>query len=157
MVAQTGNQPVVKQAIGRCANRQLDDDLLPTLLARLRSAPLAAALRDMPIVCPLGPRQPGKTTLVRALEPRPADSALHDENAAHVGAGRSDGFVAALPRRAVLDDLQRVPVLLRAIRVALDRNRRPGRFVLTDSPNLLLLPGLATRSPGTFGSRGCNR
>jgi len=53
------------------------------------------------------------------------------------------GFVADLPDKVVLDDVQRVPKLFTALKVAIDRDRRPGRFILTGSANVLLLPRLA--------------
>ena len=51
-----------------------------------------------------------------------------------------DGFVASLPDSVTLDEVQRVPELLHAIKLSVDENRRPGRFLLTGSANLLLLP-----------------
>lgn len=47
-----------------------------------------------------------------------------------------------------LDEVQRVPELMRAIKVAVDRDRRPGRFLLTESANLLLLPQLSDSLAG---------
>ena len=100
------------------------------------------------MVCLLGPRQSGKTTLARTLEPRHAYITFDD--AATLAFARADptGFVAALPLRAILDGIQRVPELLRTLKLAVDRDRRPGRFVLTGSANLLLLPGLGDSLAG---------
>lgn len=107
-----------------------------------------AALRDTPVVCLLGPRQCGKTTLARTLEPEYAYLSLDDE--ATLAFARSDptGFVLALPERAVLDEVQRVPELLRTIKLSVDNNRSPGRFVLTGSANLLMLPNLGDSLAG---------
>ncbi len=116
--------------------------------ARPLAATLKAALRDTPVVCLLGPRQSGKTTLARTLEPRYAYVTFDD--AATLAFARSDptGFVTALPRWAILDEIQRVPELMRTLKLAVDRDRRPGRFVLTGSANLLLLPGLGDSLAG---------
>ena len=116
--------------------------------ARPLAASLKAALRDTPVACLLGPRQSGKTTLARTLEPRYAYVTFDDE--ATLAFARSDptGFVAALPPRAILDEIQRVPELLRTLKLAVDRDRRAGRFVLTGSANLLLLPGLGDSLAG---------
>ena len=58
------------------------------------------------------------------------------------------GFVAALPERVVLDEVQRVPELFEAIKIAVDRRRIPGRFLLTGSSNVLLLPQLSESLTG---------
>jgi len=119
-----------------------------TLYARPLATALTAALRDTPVVCVLGPRQSGKTTLARALEPRYAYVTFDDE--ATLAFARADpaGFVAALPPRAILDEIQRVPELLRTLKLSVDRDRRAGRYVLTGSANLLLLPGLGDSLAG---------
>lgn len=116
--------------------------------ARPLAASLKAALRDTPVACLLGPRQSGKTTLARTLEPRYAYVSFDD--AATLAFARADptGFVAALPSRVILDEVQRVPELLRTLKLEVDRDRRPGRFVLTGSANLLLLPGLGDSLAG---------
>jgi uncharacterized protein len=58
------------------------------------------------------------------------------------------GFVRELPERVILDEVQRVPGLFTAIKVAVDRDRRPGRFLLTGSSNVLLVPALADSLAG---------
>ena len=61
-----------------------------------------------------------------------------------VEAARQDptSFVLGLPGLVTLDEVQRVPELMPAIKVAVDQNRQPGRFLLTGSANLLLLPNV---------------
>lgn len=58
------------------------------------------------------------------------------------------GFGADLPDKVVLDEVQRVPELFTALKVAVDRDRRPGRYILTGSANVLLLPRLADSLAG---------
>lgn len=58
------------------------------------------------------------------------------------------GFVEALPESVTLDEIQRVPELLPAIKVSVDKNRKPGRFLLTGSANLLLLPRVSESLAG---------
>jgi predicted AAA+ superfamily ATPase len=115
---------------------------------RFLTSSLRNALADTPVVCVLGARQVGKTTLVRNLEPRYGYVSLDD--AATLAFAQSDpaGFVTALPDPVILDEVQRVPELLRAIKLAVDRDRRAGRFVLTGSANLLLLPKLGDSLAG---------
>lgn len=106
------------------------------------------ALADTPVVCVLGPRQAGKTTLVRQFEPEYTYISLDDPNT--LGFAESDpaGFVAALPDPVILDEVQRAPELMSAIKLSVDNDRRPGRFLLTGSANLLLLPRLGDSLAG---------
>lgn len=100
------------------------------------------ALGDTPVVCILGPRQVGKTTLARTLEPARTYITFDDETLLRAAQYDPTGFVAGLPEYVTLDEVQRVPELLPTIKAAVDRNRKPGRFILTGSANLLLLPGV---------------
>lgn len=118
------------------------------LFARPILATLKIALRDTPVVCVLGPRQSGKTTLARTLEPGYGYVTLDDPAALSFARSDPAGFVAALKPRVVLDEIQRAPELLRTIKLAVDADRRPGRFVLTGSANLLSLPGLGDSLAG---------
>ena len=101
---------------------------------------IEAALKDTPVVCILGPRQVGKSTLSQQLAPKRAYLTFDD--VAILTAAKQDptGFVQGLPTHVTLDEVQRAPELLQAIKAEVDRNRAPGRFLLTGSANLLLLP-----------------
>lgn len=88
------------------------------LYARPLASALKAALRDTPVVCLLGPRQSGKTTLARTLEPRYAYVTFDDATTLAFAQADPTGFVAALPKRAILDEVQRVPELLRTLKLA---------------------------------------
>ena len=117
---------------------------------RLADRPLRDALQDSPVVLIHGPRQCGKTTLARTVcEPLGYLYVSFDSDVARAAA-RADpaGFVADLPGRAVLDEIQHVPALFSAIKQEVDRHRTPGRFVLTGSTNVLLLPGLGDSLAG---------
>ena len=103
------------------------------------------ALADSPAVLIHGPRQSGKTTLARMVgEPRGYRYVSFDDEAV-CAAAKSDpvGFVAGLPARAILDEVQRVPEIFTSLKAAIDRRRTAGRFILTGSANVLLVPALA--------------
>jgi hypothetical protein len=107
---------------------------------------LLAALADTPVVLLTGARQSGKSTLVQDITAtaHPARYLTLDD-AGVLAAARADpaGFLAGVEGAVVLDEVQRVPELFLALKAAVDRDRRPGRFLLTGSANVLLLPRLA--------------
>lgn len=97
------------------------------------------ALADTPVVFLAGARQVGKTTLVRQLGYGHYVS-LDDPLAAASAQADPMGFLLAQPTPLVLDEVQRAPALLRAVKRLVDEDRRPGRFLLTGSANVLTLP-----------------
>ena len=118
------------------------------LYARTLGSALELALTDTPVVCLLGPRQCGKSTLARTLKPGRQYVSLDEEGLLSTARNDPGGFVASLPDSVILDEIQRAPALLRAIKASVDRDRRPGRFLLTGSANLLLLPQLGDSLAG---------
>jgi len=108
------------------------------------------ALTDTPVVLIHGPRQCGKTTLVQLVgdERGYAYFTLDDDVVLAAATADPVGFVADLPERAILDDVQRAPGLFGALKASVDRLRAPGRFLLTGSSNVLLLPALADSLAG---------
>lgn len=111
---------------------------------------LREALADSPVVLVHGPRQCGKTTLARELEgPKGYAYVTFDDGAVSASA-KSDptGFVERLPDRVILDEVQRVPEIFLPIKLAVDRRRDAGRFLLTGSTNVLLVPTLADSLAG---------
>ncbi len=112
---------------------------------------LLAALADSPVVFLQGARQTGKSTLVQQLanEDHPARYLTLDDPTI-LAAAQADpvGFLAAAPERMVLDEVQHAPNLLRAIKQAVDRDRSPGRFLLTGSADVLLLPQIGEALTG---------
>lgn len=122
----------------------------PRLYPRFSEARLVEALADTPVVLIHGPRQCGKTTLARmAGDPRGyAYFSFDDDVALAAAAADPAGFVAGLPERAILDEVQRAPGLFTALKTAVDRRRTPGRFLLTGSANVLLVPKLADSLAG---------
>ncbi len=106
------------------------------------------ALLDTPVVLLAGPRQAGKTTLVRQFAKRGLHYLTLDDELTLLSA-REDpvGMIRNLDR-AVIDEIQRVPRLLPAIKKSGHEERRPGRFLLTGSANLMALPTVADSLAG---------
>ncbi len=98
------------------------------------------ALTDTPVVCLVGPRQSGKTTLAQALDTRRRFISLDDLDYRRTAQDDPHGFLAELPDFVAIDEIQKAPDLLSAIKISVDRDRRPGRFLLTGSANLLQIP-----------------
>ncbi len=106
------------------------------------------AMLDTPVVLVVGPRQAGKTTLVRQVASKGLRYLTLDDELTLLAA-REDpvGFISSLDR-AVIDEIQRAPQLLLAIKKSVDEDRRPGRFLLTGSANLMTLPTVADSLAG---------
>jgi len=105
---------------------------------------------DSPVVLIHGPRQCGKTTLSRFIGDEEGFSYFTFDDDVQRAAAQADpvGYVADLPERAVLDEVQRVPELFTSLKTAVDTRREPGRFILTGSANVLLVPKLADSLAG---------
>ena len=148
---------------------------VPVFYPRSVERRLAEAIEDSPVVLIHGPRQCGKTTLAQVthapniLTWRGEAATWRDELISWVcsraereyryfsfddpvtrDSARTDpaGFVADLPERVILDEIQRVPELFEAIKISVDRHRAPGRFLLSGSTNVLLVPQLSDSLAG---------
>ncbi|MDQ2680959.1 MAG: ATP-binding protein [Candidatus Eremiobacteraeota bacterium] len=118
-----------------------------TYRGRYLENPIRQALRDTRVVALVGPRQAGKSTLARHL-----DSASYRtfDDFGSLAAASADplAFVTALPVGAIIDEVQRLPAILRAIKSVVDTDPTPGRFILTGSANLLTIPTLSESLAG---------
>jgi len=99
----------------------------------------------------VGPRQAGKSTLVKELASgqHPARYVSLDDLRT-LAAAREDpvGFVESFDEALVIDEIQRAPELLLPIKAAIDRDRSPGRFILTGSAQVMLLPKVSESLAG---------
>ena len=106
------------------------------------------ALSDTPVALIVGPRRAGKTTLARMME-QVGRTYLTLDDRTVLDAAQSDpaGFIRGLDR-AIVDEIQRAPDLLLAIKKTVDEDDRPGRFLLTGSANIATLPRVADSLAG---------
>lgn len=121
------------------------------LLDRHIRAHVVEALADTRVVVVLGARQVGKSTLVDeiARHEHPAGGLTFDDRVTRTAAERDPtGFVADLSTPIVIDEIQRVPDVLLAIKQRVDLDKRPGQFLLTGSANILTAPRIADALTG---------
>lgn len=111
---------------------------------------LQKALKRSPVVLLNGARQVGKTTLAREFIKEEGFSYLTLDDETVYLAAKSDpiGFIAQVQKPIILDEIQRVPELFLAIKMDVDKNRIPGRYLLAGSANPLLIPRLGDSLAG---------
>lgn len=117
-------------------------------------ARLLEALSDTPVVFLRGARQTGKTTLVKQLAEKTVDAdgrqyiSLDSATALAGALDDPTGFLQGLKKPLIIDEVQRASALVLAIKEDVDRERHPGRYLLTGSANILALPGIADSLAG---------
>ena len=111
---------------------------------------LRETLEDSPVVLIQGPRQCGKTTLARMVGKTEGYHYISFDDEDTRAAAEADlmGFVKTLPERVILDEVQKVPEIFSSIKLAVDRNRTPGRFMLTGSVSVLHVRGITDSLAG---------
>ncbi|MDD5091225.1 MAG: ATP-binding protein [Candidatus Wallbacteria bacterium] len=112
---------------------------------------LFEALQDTPVVALHGARQTGKSTLAGNLACGAYQAQYFTmDDIGTLSAARQDpaGFLSGISGPVILDEIQRAPELLLAIKAEVDHNRAPGRFLLTGSAHVLNLPRIADTLAG---------
>jgi len=107
---------------------------------------LQSALRVLPVSVLTGARQTGKTTLAQAIKPSRAYFTLDDVGVLDQAERNPDALLGTRP--VILDEVQRAPQLLLAVKRAVDARRQAGDFILTGSANLLLMEQVADTLAG---------
>ncbi len=113
--------------------------------------PVERGLHESPVVTIVGARQVGKSTFVREVIRRGHRAeyvSLDDLGVRRLANADARGFIARFTGNVVIDEVQLAPDLFSAIKVAVDEDRRPGRFILTGSANVLTLPRISESLAG---------
>ena len=115
---------------------------------RLSKKRIEEALADTRVTLIAGPRQSGKTTLATEIANKDRPFLTLDD-ATQLNFAKTDpvGFLRDVDR-AVIDEVQRAPELLLAIKTEVDKDKRPGRFLSTSSANLMTLPRVSESLAG---------
>ena len=112
-------------------------------LNRWQASTIQTLSRERRVLLLAGPRQSGKTTLVRQLDPRQTEyRTLDDGTLRELAEADPEGFVHCDKKMLIIDEIQRVPALLPAIKRVVDEDNRPGQFLLTGSANIQTLPNV---------------
>ena len=119
-------------------------------IPRHAAARVTEALSDTRIVTVEGPRQAGKSTLCAEIASSRGMRmvTLDDPNVRRTAIDDPTGFIAGLGERAFIDELQRAPDLVLALKAAVDRDTTPGRYLVSGSANLLLAPRIGDSLAG---------
>lgn len=112
------------------------------MIERHMSSDIIDSLQNFPVVLLTGARQVGKSTLATMLSKTKWKATYHTLDTRVVldaALEDPDGFISGIPGPAVIDEVQKAPDLMRAIKAVVDKDRRPGRYLLTGSANLMTL------------------
>jgi len=119
----------------------------PILHQRNIKSKLYKAIQRSPVVLVIGPRQSGKTTLIKELSDYHFVT-LDDIRFLQAAQNDPMGFIAQLPKPVIIDEIQRAPDLFLAIKHDVDQHRTPGRYILSGSANPLLIPKIGDSLAG---------
>lgn len=118
------------------------------MIKRKLTSKLKFLASKFPVVCVLGPRQSGKTTLVRAVFPHLDYINLENLDSRQFAVTDPRAFLAGYPQGVIIDEAQRAPDLFSYIQTEADRRGKEGQFVLTGSQNILLQQNISQSLAG---------
>ena len=136
IVNQIDNQPTTR------------DDVVAMLVKRNAAGVLIKLAKGYPVVTVTGPRQSGKTTLVRQVFTDKPYASLEDPDQREFAGQDPRGFLAQFSKGAILDEVQRCPALLSYLQRIVDEARAPGMYILTGSQQFGLLSGVTQSLAG---------
>ncbi len=118
------------------------------MITRLLGQKIEDAAKKMPVIVVTGPRQSGKSTLIRHTFPQYTYANLEDIQQRQYAREDPKHFLQNLGDQAIIDEVQHVPELLSYIQVIIDENKKAGQYVLSGSQHLLLMEGVSQSLAG---------
>jgi len=118
------------------------------MLKRILSKKLKYLALRFPVVSVMGPRQSGKTVLVKSVFPDKEYVNLEDLDTREFALNDPRGFLATYNKGVIIDEAQRAPALFSYIQAVVDRSHKAGRFILTGSQNILLQENISQTLAG---------
>ncbi|MFH1394910.1 MAG: ATP-binding protein [Candidatus Omnitrophota bacterium] len=117
-------------------------------IPRILKKDLIRLSKQYPVVTLTGPRQSGKTTLVKNIFPKKSYISLEDPDSRLIAENDPRRFFSRFPHGAIIDEIQRVPTLLSYIQTIVDNNNKTGMFILTGSAQFELLTNISQSLAG---------
>ena len=120
-------------------------------IKRTSEETLKKMFRQFASVLITGPRQSGKTALLKTIYPDASYVSLDDRSIAAAANTTPDSFLSDFKEPIIIDEVQYAPTLFRTLKVRIDRDRRPGRFLLTGSQVFAMMQGVSESLAGRCG------
>ncbi|MEM9824936.1 MAG: AAA family ATPase, partial [Bacteroidota bacterium] len=124
---------------------------METLIPRRLTNHIREMGKMFPIISLTGPRQAGKTTLLRALYPGYRYVSLEQPDVRRAAQADPKAFLETYHDKVIFDEAQRWPDLFAYLQTIVDEDRRPGRFILSGSQNFLLRKNISQSLAGRVG------
>ncbi len=121
------------------------------MIKRAAEVYLEKLAKHYPVITVVGPRQSGKTTLVKSFFKNAAYVNLEVSSARNLAMSDPEGFLRQYPAPLIIDEVQRVPELLSNIQAIVDENPRKASYILTGSHQPLLKQGISQSLAGRTG------
>jgi len=121
------------------------------MIHRTLSSKLSQLATKFPIIALTGPRQSGKTTLVKSAFPKLSYVSLEDIDKRNFATQDPRSFLEKYKKGAIIDEAQRAPNIFSYLQTAVDQNQKSGRFILTGSQDFLLMENISQSLAGRIG------
>lgn len=118
------------------------------MIERALASKLTEMAGKLPVVSVTGPRQSGKSTLVRAVFPSYRYVSLEDEDMRELATNDPRSFLKRFPSGTIIDEAQRAPTLFSYLQGVVDREGAPGQYILSGSQNFLLMESISQSLAG---------